>query len=58
MLYCGNYLMFVRDQNHLDKIMDRIEREVERYKHQIGMIELNLFLFKKKFNLFSLSLSL
>ncbi|KAI7692649.1 Tetratricopeptide repeat protein 39A, partial [Sarcoptes scabiei] len=35
MLYCGNYLMFVRDQNHLEKIMDRIEREVERYKHQI-----------------------
>ncbi|KPM08925.1 hypothetical protein QR98_0074510 [Sarcoptes scabiei] len=38
MLYCGNYLMFVRDQNHLEKIMDRIEREVERYKHQIGVL--------------------
>lgn len=36
MLYPGNYLMFIRKDSELDKLMERVERELQRYQQDYG----------------------
>lgn len=36
MLYSGNYLMFIRSEAQINKLMGRVDKELERYKDDVG----------------------
>lgn len=37
MLYAGNYLMFIRSEQQLDRLMERVQRAVDQYSSDFGM---------------------